>query len=307
MSINLERYSKSPYETEEAWKRLAAIIENDDEAIASDEYKKYCLKSEESLLLNVFGTSYEDSQLLSRLKELHEKKYLLKMALDKELFKLKRPFVIEFTGTPRTGKTSTIKALKDFFQKAGFKVHIVEELTTSDYYKFTLSNIRKNFNLANWNLLILSETYSLLHKAMNSDADIIIVDRGINDRQIWNHCRYVAKEMDYDTMIENQDLYAPMSMRFVNVLVALKASPEVSVYRDYINSLALEPRRFNTFENIKAFNNSMDSMTEYFNRVVSDFVMIDTDNLTISETALTVANAVLDDIFDKILNCVSYF
>ena len=55
MSINLERYSKSPYETEEAWKRLAAIVENDDEAIASDEYKKYCLKSEESLLLNVFG------------------------------------------------------------------------------------------------------------------------------------------------------------------------------------------------------------------------------------------------------------
>ena len=32
------------------------------------------------------------------------------------------PFVIEFSGTPRTGKTSLMNNLKDFFKKEGFKV-----------------------------------------------------------------------------------------------------------------------------------------------------------------------------------------
>lgn len=55
----------------------------------------------------------------------------------KELVKLnsvmqnKKPFVIEFTGTPRTGKTTIINNLYDLFTKAGIKVSMLEEFTTS--------------------------------------------------------------------------------------------------------------------------------------------------------------------------------
>ena len=46
-----------------------------------------------------------------------------------------KPFVIEFSGTPRTGKTTTINNLNDFFKKGGLKTTVIPELTTSDYYK----------------------------------------------------------------------------------------------------------------------------------------------------------------------------
>lgn len=58
-----------------------------------------------------------------------------------EVFKLnsvlsnRKPFVIEFTGTPRTGKTSLINNLYDFFKKKGFSVVVLEEFTTSKKYK----------------------------------------------------------------------------------------------------------------------------------------------------------------------------
>ena len=46
-----------------------------------------------------------------------------------------KPYVIEFTGTPRTGKTTIIHILEEFFKKGGFTVKIVDEFTTSKYYK----------------------------------------------------------------------------------------------------------------------------------------------------------------------------
>ena len=48
---------------------------------------------------------------------------------------LERTFIVEFTGTPRTGKRSTINNLYDFFKKGGFDVRVVEEFTSSRYYK----------------------------------------------------------------------------------------------------------------------------------------------------------------------------
>ena len=56
----------------------------------------------------------------------------------------KKPFVIEFTGTPRTGKTTIINNLYDLFTKAGMKVSMLEEFTTSKKYKKEIKPNLKN-------------------------------------------------------------------------------------------------------------------------------------------------------------------
>ena len=43
--------------------------------------------------------------------------------------------LLNLLGTPRTGKTTLINNLKDFFKKGSYSVSIIEEFTTSDYYK----------------------------------------------------------------------------------------------------------------------------------------------------------------------------
>lgn len=78
----------------------------------------------------IFKDNQEEYKLL---KQLHYRK--------SEIYKLmktlsnKQPYVIEFTGTPRTGKTSLINNLIDFFSKKGFNVCYLEEFTTSQEYK----------------------------------------------------------------------------------------------------------------------------------------------------------------------------
>jgi ATP-binding cassette subfamily B protein len=55
---------------------------------------------------------------------IHKKKYLFKTILEKGFVKRKRPFVIEFIGTPRTGKTTVINMLTRFYdvQKGAVRI-----------------------------------------------------------------------------------------------------------------------------------------------------------------------------------------
>lgn len=289
------------------WRELEeSLLQSRNGKLTKKDFDTLDLADEFYLKTTIFGSSREEKALIDLLKTLHRRKYLLKLAFKSELFIRNKPFVIEFTGTPRTGKTTCINALKDFFKKAGFKVKVIEELTTSAYYKNTMSKLRSNFSLENWNLLILSETYKTLHIAMQEDVDIILVDRGINDRQIWNHCRYISGDMSAEVMQENQDLYQLISKSMVDVLVELYVDPLISVRRDYHTSISLEPRRFNKIENIQAFNQSMQMLRGYHMSAVNNFLMIDTETLSAYETALMVTGRVLDYMLDTILSTVVY-
>ena len=39
----------------------------------------------------------------------------------------RRAFVVELTGTPKAGKTTTLAVLQNFFKAAGFRVEILKE------------------------------------------------------------------------------------------------------------------------------------------------------------------------------------
>lgn len=94
-------------------------------------------------------------------------------------------YVIEFTGTPRTGKTSLINNLNDFFKKKGFTVDILEEFTTSKKYKKEIFPLLKDKYKNIVNTEIPKYVLEELNKSLESNNDIIIIDRSLFDRLIW--------------------------------------------------------------------------------------------------------------------------
>jgi len=93
-------------------------------------------------------------------------------------YNLRRPFHIEFTGSPSAGKTTTITELDKFFRRQGFRVlrpqegaevirHI--ERTTPIY------NVRTGIYALNL----------LLDSGHTNSYDIIIFDRCIFDAYVW--------------------------------------------------------------------------------------------------------------------------
>lgn len=212
----------------------------------------------------------------------------------KKLCPLEKSFVIEFSGTPRTGKTTTINNLYDFFKKGGFSISIIEEFTTSKYFKEVFKQKYKDLNKLASNLAIIEETVKQLQDEINTKKDIIIVDRSINDRQIWNYIRYKKNDMDIKMYNELQLKYKEISKELIDVLVITYADPITSLKRDYNSSLALEKRSFLNNENITEYNDSVKDLKELFENSVNSLILVDTSNINMNDLSIKVACEVMN-------------
>ena len=226
-----------------------------------------------------------------RLKQLHAMKVELQKL--KSLCSLSKPFVIEFSGTPRTGKTTTINNLYDFFKKGGFDVELIEEFTTSKYYKENLKNKFDQMNLGDSNIAIIAEVYKQLQKSLESDKDIILIDRSINDRQIWNYRRYARGDMPEEQYLTARDKYKAISKELIDFLFVTYADSMISLKRDYISSLALEKRNFLNQENIEEYNNCLSTLQGLFSESVDSILLLDTSRMELNDVSIEAASHIL--------------
>lgn len=237
-------------------------------------------------------TIFVDNQdYYAKLKQLHAMKIELQRL--KSLCSLSKPFVIEFIGTPRTGKTTTINNLYDFFKKGGFKVELIEEFTTSKYYKENLKNKFDQMNLGDGNIAIIDEVYKQLQKSLESDKDIILIDRSINDRQIWNYRRYIRGDMSEEQYLATRDKYRTISNELIDFLLITYADSMISLRRDYISSLALEKRKFLNQENIEEYNNCLNDLQGLFSESVDSLLLLDTSNIGLNNVSIEATSQIL--------------
>ncbi len=94
----------------------------------------------------------------------------------------RKPIVIEFAGTPKAGKTSTVGQVVSFFKRCGFRVEVVVE-------RASVCPVRDKKHL-NFNIWTACTTLAqLLEKTQDpprsDDPQILILDRGIFDSVCW--------------------------------------------------------------------------------------------------------------------------
>lgn len=226
-----------------------------------------------------------------KLKKLHAQKVELKKL--KALCSLSKPFVIEFSGTPRTGKTTTINNLYDFFKKGGFNTAIVEEFTTSGYYKEVFNQKYKDVSSAESHIAIIEEVTRQLEEALNSDKEIILIDRSINDRQIWNYRRYVRGDMPEEQYYGAREKYSVLSKELIDFLVITYAEPLISLKRDYNSSLALEKRNFLNIDNLNEYNRCLKDLEELLKISVEDSILLDTTSMDMNDVSVEIASQIM--------------
>ena len=237
-------------------------------------------------------TIFDDNrEYYEKLKKLHAQKVELQKL--KALCTLSKSFVIEFSGTPRTGKTTTINNLYDFFKKGGFNTAIIEEFTTSRYYKEVFKQKYKDASSTESNMAIIEEVTRQLEEALNSDKEIILIDRSINDRQIWNYRRYIRGDMPEELYQEAREKYSAISSKLIDFLVVTYAEPLTSLKRDYNSSLALEKRNFLNIDNLNEYNRSLKDLQELFKTSVDDSILLDTSSMGMDEVSIEIASQIM--------------
>ena len=234
-----------------------------------------------------------DEEKIKKLELLHKKKYELKELIEKT--KKREPFIVELAGMPRTGKTVSTERIFEFFKMADYKIIRTKEPAQIVKERFNT----KSLSGVEFNDKTLEISIEQLADCKSQEPDIILQDRGVFDNYIWYQMMYERGEISFDTYLAKLKGINEV-LKENNQLYLMTADPETIVQRDYSDQIFLEPRKKTTVEGVSQLKNGMDHLLTQIKS--NNIIMLDTTDLSETDTAITISNNIIDGMTKKLVN-----
>jgi predicted NUDIX family phosphoesterase len=223
----------------------------------------------------------------------------------KKSHRQKRPIVIEFSGSPKSGKTSCINSLELFLKRNGFSVEIVQERASVCPVEDKHSPL---FNIWTVSSSITGMVGVLARKNIN--CDVLILDRGIFDAFCWFNWLLSKNKLDkkQSEAIETflftvMDLF----MNRVDIVFAFTVNPDISIEREFAILLTDKPGAIMNQkvlgEYLKSVNDTKHDKSRYFHTVFD----IDTSNINQDQVGKKVTDITLKTLYDLLVEKIGYF
>ena len=145
-----------------------------------------------------------------------------------------RAFVVELAGTPKSGKSTSVEAIRHFFKRFGFRVHVLTE--RADQCPIPMKG-HLFFNT--W---CATSTLAELLENVETPTDLIIVDRGLFDALIWFRTQAKRGELSATELRHIEDFLLMDRWKDLFDLVAvLHADATTALQRENAQRLTTRP------------------------------------------------------------------
>ncbi len=184
----------------------------------------------------------------------------------------RRAFVLELTGTPKAGKSTSVATLKTFFSQAGFQVHLLRERAADCPLP-----MKGHFFFNAWTtatmLAEVLETYE-------ADVDLLILDRGFFDALVWlelQATRGQVTEAEQKTFADFVLLDRWRSL--IDTTVIMRVAPSDALKREHKDQIVPRPGSMMNPDALGQFNKALGAVaTAYQSKF--DLISIDTTGAT---------------------------
>lgn len=136
----------------------------------------------------------------------------------------RRAFVIELTGTPKAGKTTSVNIVERFFSKADWKVHLLKERAADCPLP-----MKGHFFFNAWTTCtMIAEVLATI----DTDVDLMLLDRGFFDALIWlerQAKRGQVTKQEHDTFADF--VLLNRWRRLVDVTIVMSVAPDKALQR----------------------------------------------------------------------------
>lgn len=209
----------------------------------------------------------------------------LKSDIRHSLSAIPRPFIIEITGSPHSGKTSTIIELDKFLRRHGFRVFHLQESGEA------IRNIDRSAPVYNIRTGLYTLT-NLLDHAHTHSYDVIIYDRGIFDAYCWmTHWAEKNKKQKNELEIAKKFFLMNLWANMIDRVYFMICSPEQAKKREFNMSISKsEKLDTKNVEMVKLYRNAYDQLSKKFSQIK----LIDTTNRKSKEVTEKIALDILD-------------
>lgn len=221
----------------------------------------------------------------------------------KQEHRQKRPIVIEFSGSPKAGKTSCINSLELFLKRNGFSVKIIQERASVCPVSDKQSPM---FNLWTACMSLAGLIGTLEDK--KSNVDVLILDRGIFDALCWFEWLVSNSKME-----EKQRKYAEQFLlmeelvKCIDIVFAFCVQPDTSINREYAtlltDKLGSIMNKKVLAEYLEAIESTYQKKRDFFHKVF----IIDTTNKNQDQVGKEVTEITLSTLRDLLMERIGYF
>jgi thymidylate kinase len=200
---------------------------------------------------------------------------------------IRRPFVIEFSGTPKSGKTSTANSLDMFLRRNDFRVHMIGESGSVS----PLLN-KRDFKFNVWTA---ATSLCWLLEAIDKNPEFIIIDRGVFDALAWIQWHSDTRQLTDDEKKAMESFYLIRKFRsLVDIVFLMTTDPGVALEREHKNLLTEKHGRImeraTLHDLISCFDRAYGNYAKEFRRVEA----IDTSKLNNVECGEFVVRTTLE-------------
>jgi predicted NUDIX family phosphoesterase/thymidylate kinase len=188
----------------------------------------------------------------------------------------RRPYIVEFAGTPKAGKTTALHVLSRFLKDCGYHVHEMRERASDCPVA-----MKGHFFFNTWTTTTM---LAQMIESLESEVDVLLLDRGVFDAIVWLE----SQSLDHQVTPEERKVFRDFVLldrwrTLTDLTFVLKVAPDVALLRE--NKDLLIPRTGSIMSN--------DSLSRY-NRVLHtvqtsergafQFIDIDTTTHTSAQT-----------------------
>lgn len=191
---------------------------------------------------------------------------------------ISRPFFVEFTGTPDSGKSTIIKELDVFFRQNDFRVWCPQEGAEA------IRHVPRTTPLYNIRTGIYALSV-LIDKAQTGEFDLVLFDRCIFDAYCW--MRYWHRKgllLDGEKEYLESFFIAPRFVRLLDAACIIVCDADTAVARSQRLSLGQSERKTTNPKTIRllreVFQQSFDRALETFAAHGTGLIWLDTEQMT---------------------------
>ena len=186
----------------------------------------------------------------------------------------KHPIVIEFSGSPKSGKTSCINSLYIFLKRNGFNVEVVQERASVCPVSDKQSPM---FNI--WTSCMSLANMIGTYENKKNSVDVLILDRGIFDALCWFEWLSHNGKMEKDLKQRAEDFLLHKDfVQKIDIVFVFKASPNVSIHREFANLLTSKMGTIMNPTVLEDYLDSIDKTKNKYGNAFHDIIEIDTSN-----------------------------
>lgn len=215
----------------------------------------------------------------------------------------RRPIVIEFCGSPKSGKSSCINSLSLFLRRNKFRTKVLTERASvcpvNDKYD-------PNFNI--WTACsAIAELVEVLSNN-SKDYDVIILDRGIFDALCWFNWLKDNDSLDQENFKSLETFLVMNKWRTViDLIYVFTATPEVSLQREYASLLTRKLGSIMCDDALSSYKSCVENVSKMYSDVFQGIEVYDTSHRSLNDVNHDITKSILEIIQNNIAEKVGYF